>query len=118
MIKILQPTISDNAVDHRGAIFSFVPNEDIKEFCYITTRRGVERGHHYHKEFNEYIMLVEGEGIYLCPEQDDKLVVGPGQVIYIPVNCPHTFIPLTDCKSVSLLTKPWDECDEPITSYP
>jgi len=63
-------------------------------------------------------MLVEGEGIYLCPEQNDKFVVGPGQVIYIPANCPHTFVPLTDCKSVSLLTKTWDQCDEPITSYP
>ena len=63
-------------------------------------------------------MLVEGEGIYECPEQNDKFVVGPGQVIYIPVGCPHTFVPLADCKSVSLLTKPWDQCAEPITSYP
>jgi hypothetical protein len=42
MIKILQPTISDNAVDHISAIFSYVPNEDIKEFCYFTTRCGME----------------------------------------------------------------------------
>lgn len=121
MIRILQPEISDAAVDARGAIYSYVPAEDIKEFCYITTRAGVTRGHHYHKEFNEYIMLVEGEGIYLCPQPDgteNKIVVGPGQTIFVPVGCPHTFVPLSDCKSVSMLTKAWNDCDEPITRYP
>jgi mannose-6-phosphate isomerase-like protein (cupin superfamily) len=118
MIKIFNPVINDNAVDHRGAIYSYVPLDSIREICYITTRAGVERGHHYHKEFDEYIMLVEGEGIYNCPAQNEKIVVGPGQMIYIPIGCPHTFIPVTDCKSVSLLTKPWNECREPITRYP
>ena len=108
MIKIFNPVINDYAVDHRGAIYSYVPLDSIREICYITTRAGVERGHHYHKEFDEYIMLA----------QNEKIVVGPGQMIYIPIGCPHTFIPVTDCKSVSLLTKPWNECHEPITRYP
>lgn len=118
MIKLLNPDISDKAVDSRGAIFSYVPDKDIREICYIFTRAGSTRGHHYHKEFDEYIMLVEGEGIYDCPAQNERIVIGPGQVIHMPVGCPHTFIPLTDCKSVSCLTKPWHECSEPITGYP
>ena len=28
------------------------------------TFKGSVRGHHYHKEFDEYIMFVEGEGVY------------------------------------------------------
>ena len=45
-----------------------------------------------------------------------KIVMGPGQAIYIPSGTPHTFVPLTDCKSISLLTKRWDHCLEPITA--
>ena len=118
-IQFLQPDISDKAVDNRGAIFSFVPANAIVEFCYILTKQGSTRGHHYHKEFDEYIMLVDGEGIYLEKINETntrKIVMGPGQAIYIPSGTPHTFVPLTDCKSISLLTKRWDHCLEPITA--
>ena len=81
-IQLMTPDISDKAVDARGAIYSFVPKDAIVEFCYITTRAGVTRGHHYHKEFDEYIMLVDGEGIYLEPlktAQLEKLSWEPGK---------------------------------------
>jgi mannose-6-phosphate isomerase-like protein (cupin superfamily) len=117
-IQLLTPDINDKAVDARGAIYSYVPKDAIVEFCYIVTNLGSTRGHHYHKEFDEYIMLVEGEGIYLELLDDKtvrKIVMGPGQTIYLPRLTPHTFVPLTACKSVSFLTKPWNDCDEPIT---
>jgi oxalate decarboxylase/phosphoglucose isomerase-like protein (cupin superfamily) len=117
-IQLLAPDISDKAVDHRGAIYSYIPKDAIVEFCYIVTNTGVTRGHHYHKEFDEYIMLVEGEGIYLELLADGtvrKIVIGPGQTIYLPRLTPHTFVPLTTCKSVSFLTKAWNDCAEPIT---
>jgi mannose-6-phosphate isomerase-like protein (cupin superfamily) len=118
-IKILEPNIADKAVDHRGAIYSYLPSSDIVEFVYIDTKQGTTRGDHYHKEFDEYIMLVSGEGIYvevLDNNQRRKIIIGAGQCIYIPAFTPHTFIPLTDCKSVSFLTERWDNCVEPITS--
>ena len=117
-IQLLTPDINDKAVDHRGAIYSYIPFDSIVEFVYIDTKAGVTRGHHYHTEFDEYIMLVHGEGIYLEPLEDGttrKIVMAPGFVVYIPVNTPHTFVPLSDCKSVSFLTKRWDDCDNPIT---
>ena len=117
-IKILNPDIGENAIDHRGAIVSYIPYESIVEFVYITSKPNVARGQHYHKEFDEYIMLVEGEGVYLERINETttrKIVMGPGQTIHIPSLTPHTFVPLTDCKSVSLLTKRWDHCLEPIT---
>lgn len=118
-IQLLTPDISDLAVDHRGAIYSYVPKDKIVEFVYIDTKQGVTRGDHYHEEFDEYIMLVHGEGIYVeLLENGDKrkIIMAPGQTIYIPKLTPHTFIPLTDCKSISLLTKTWNECARPITS--
>lgn len=117
-IQIIEPDINDNALDHRGAIFSFIPYESIVEWCYIYTKPNNTRGHHYHKEFDEYIMLVDGEGVYfelLENNQKRKIVVGPGTTIYVPKNTPHTFFPLTECKSVSFLTKKWNDCKEPIT---
>ena len=117
-IQLLAPNINDNAVDSRGAIFSFLPYDAIVEWCYIYTKPNATRGHHYHKEFDEYIMLVEGEGIYfeiLKDKQKRKIIVGPGTTIYIPKNTPHTFVPFTECKSVSFLTKKWNDCKEPIT---
>lgn len=117
-IQLLTPDINDKAVDHRGAIYSYVPHDHIVEFVYIDTKAGVTRGHHYHTEFDEYIMLVHGEGIYLEPLDDGttrKIVMAPGFVVYIPVGTPHTFVPLSDCKSVSFLTKQWDHCTIPIT---
>lgn len=118
-IQILTPDINDLAVDHRGAIYSYVPKDNIVEFVYINTKQGVTRGDHYHEEFDEYIMLVDGEGIYVELLEDGtkrKIVMAAGQTIYIPRLTPHTFIPLTDCKSVSFLTKTWNSCDKPITS--
>lgn len=117
-IQLLSPDINDMAIDGRGAIYSFVPYDSIVEFCYIDTKQGSQRGHHYHEEFDEYIMLVQGEGIYLerlDNGPDRKIVMGAGQCIYIPAFTPHTFVPLTDCKSVSLLTKQWNATQKPIT---
>ena len=118
-IQLLDPDISDLGVDHRGAIYSYVPKDKIVEFVYLSTKQGVTRGDHYHEEFDEYIMLVHGEGIYIELLDDGskrKILMAPGQTIYIPKLIPHTFIPLTDCKSVSFLTKPWNKCKKPITS--
>jgi dTDP-4-dehydrorhamnose 3,5-epimerase-like enzyme len=117
-IQLLEPNISDKAIDNRGAIYSYIPHDSLVEFVYIDTKQGVTRGHHYHEEFDEYIMLVHGEGIYLERLEDGstrKIVMGAGQTIYIPRLTPHTFVPLTDCKSVSMLTKSWDSCNNPIT---
>ena len=118
MIQVLSPDINDKAIDSRGAIYSYLPNDSLVEFCYIDTKQGAQRGHHYHTEFDEYIMLVQGEGIYLerLPDGSDrKIVLGAGQTVYIPRMTPHTFVPLTDCKSVSMLTKKWNDCVQPIT---
>ena len=117
-IKILKPEINDAAIDSRGAIYSFVPHNAIVEFCYLVTKAGITRGHHYHKEFDEYIMLVHGEGIYveyLDDSTTEKIILGPGQTIYIPRLTAHTFVPISDCKSISMLTKQWNHCVEPIT---
>ena len=92
--------------DGRGIIQTYLPEEDsIKEWNYIVTLKGSVRGHHYHKEFDEYIMFVEGEGVYTEITKGEELVtpVSAGDCIYLPMNVPHTFYPTADCKMICLL---------------
>jgi len=112
----LQSSIGNSAVDQRGKIFSFLPQTDIKEFVYIETVRGHDRGHHYHPEFDEYIVLTHGKGKFVETIEgvDRDIFVEAGECVYIPQGVYHTFVPETDCTSVSCLTKAWDECDNPI----
>lgn len=117
-IEILDPVIADNAIDSRGAIFSYLPAQDIKEFNYVVTRAGSNRGYHCHNEFDEYIMIVDGEMVIAEQLSNGTLlkhVLGSGQAVRIPQSVGHVFMPITDCKFVNFLTKPWHLCNEPIS---
>lgn len=119
-IKILEPDINEKGVDHRGAIFSYIPKDPIVEFVYIHSKPAGVRGKHFHKHFDEYIMMMQGDGIYYEPLSDGserKIIIGAGQTIYIPKHTPHTFYPLTECKVVSMLTAKWNDFEDPITPY-
>lgn len=115
----LTPEINPLTVkDGRGIIQTFYPEIDsIVEWNYIVTLKGAVRGHHYHKEFDEYIMFVEGEGVYTEITNGVELVtpVSAGDCIYLPQGVPHTFYPAADCKMIAMLTKKWNDCKEPIT---
>lgn len=116
----LSPEINVSTyMDGRGCIQTYYPQTGpIVEYNYIVTLKGTVRGHHYHKEFDETVMFVEGEGVYL-ERQDDgtdlPITVTPGTSIFIPSGVSHTFIPIADCKMVAMLTKRWNDCKEPIT---
>jgi uncharacterized RmlC-like cupin family protein len=116
----LDPDINPITVkDGRGIISTFYPQtEDIKEWSYIVTLKGSVRGHHYHKEFDEYIMFVEGSGVYTELTEDNQELVTPvatGDCIFIPKFVPHTFYPTSDSKAIALITKKWNDCNEPLT---
>ena len=104
--------------DGRGIISTYYPQTtDIKEWSYIVTLKGSVRGHHLHKEFDEYIMFVEGSGVYTELTDGKELVtpVATGDCIFIPRLTPHTFYPTSDSKAIALITKKWNDCDEPLT---
>lgn len=117
-IKLLNPKVNINTIkDERGGIFTYFPeNGSIQEWNYIVTFKGKKRGLHFHEEFDEYIMFVEGHGCY-TDELDNVTLVGPGDCVMIPANTKHTFVPLEDCKMIALLTKRWDECLNPTTQF-
>ena len=115
-ITLMTSSIGNDAVDERGKIFPFIPKNDIKEFVYIETVPGQDRGHHWHPEFDEYIVLTSGKGKFI--ERTDngtrEINVTSGDCVHIPQGVYHTFIAETECTSMSCLTKKWDDCDNPI----
>lgn len=120
-IKLLKPDVNFSTLeDGRGGIFTYFPeNAEIKEWSYIVTQKGSTRGHHYHPEFDEYIMFTTGHGCYIEQlENDEQFIqlVGPGDCILIPANTIHTFRPMEDCRMIALLTKTWNSCETPIIS--
>jgi mannose-6-phosphate isomerase-like protein (cupin superfamily) len=118
-IKYFEKSVNlDTIKDGRGAIFSFVPETPIYEWTHQFIKSGKIRGNHCHPEFDEYIMIVAGEGVEVEKDinsgKEEKFYMAKGSCIYIPANTYHVFMAITDCESVSFLTKPWDDCENPI----
>jgi len=76
------------------------------------------RGNHYHPEFNEYWMLIDGFGVKVTPDPKTKKTlvrhIGGGTCIRVPKNTSHAFHAITEAKAISMLTKNWDDCEDPI----
>lgn len=106
----------DTFSDHRGTIFSFFPEDNIKEYNLMVTFKGDERGYHYHPHFNEYIMIVDGECLFKEYHNSEKheTLIKTGDSIRIPSGVAHAFVALTDLKFVSMLTQRWNDSNPPI----
>lgn len=118
-MKVIKAGCNLNTIsDGRGAIFSFVPERPIVEWTYQVIKAGKVRGNHCHPEFDEFILLVAGQGVEvekdLATGEENFIYMAQGTCIYIPRRTYHVFQAITDCWSVSFLTKKWDDCTVPI----
>ena len=118
-IEILKPTCNPETVrDGRGGIFTWVPQDKITEFNLLYFRPGKTRGNHYHPEFNEYFLVVEGEGVMVTKDSQDApeevIHMSKGMCVRTPAGVAHTFYAITSVTVIAMLSKPWDECKPPI----
>ena len=121
-VQIVTPTCNiDTVKDGRGGIFTWVPEEPILEFNLLYFRPGKTRGFHYHPDFVEYILCVEGNGVLVtrddpkCPNSQQHLVhLSKGVCTRTDAGTYHTVYAITEMSLIAMLTKPWDECDPPI----
>jgi len=104
--------------DGRGSLYSWVPKEPILEFNLVQFSKSKIRGNHYHLEFNEYILIVDGTFSLVTKDSDTgeeiAMIASKGSCFHIPKGTPHALVASSDATLVSFLTKPWDECDQPI----
>ncbi len=122
-IDILAPSCNLSTInDGRGGIFTWVPDHPILEFNLLYFHPNKVRGNHYHPEFIESFLVVEASGVLITQDPDTKkpitLHVAKGSCIRSPINTPQAFRAITSATCVSLLTKPWDDCDKPIIHEP
>lgn len=118
-IEELKPSSNlDTIRDGRGGIFTFIPKDPIVEFNYNIIKAGKVRGNHYHPEFDEYFLLVKGEGVIITRDdpnaEDEFIFLSPGHCTYTPKGTRHVFVAITDCVAIAMLTKKWDKCENPI----
>lgn len=118
-IQILPPSCNlDTVRDGRGGIFTWVPQDKIAEFNLLYFQPGKTRGNHYHPEFNEYFLVVEGEGVMVTrdtPESPEEVIhMSKGMCVRNPIGVAHAFYAITPVTAVAMLSKPWDDCNPPI----
>lgn len=114
----IEPTCNiETVLDGRGGIFTWFPDEPIQEFSRICYNPGTVRGEHYHPEFTEYLLITSGYGaiVFKEPNKDrDVIHVSEGECIYASPGVAHTVIPFVPLTAVAMLTKKWDDCENPI----
>ena len=73
-IEILRPQCNLETVkDGRGGIFTWLPDKPIVEFNMLYFRPGKVRGFHFHPHFEEYLLVVEGNGTLVTRDDpEDK----------------------------------------------
>ncbi len=118
-IELLPPSCNLETVrDGRGGIFTWLPKDPIVEFNILYFLPGKTRGHHYHPEFNEYFLVVEGSGVMVQrangDEPEELVHMSRGDCVRTPIGISHTFYAITPVTAVALLSKRWDDCATPI----
>lgn len=107
----------DTVKDGRGGIFTWIPQDPILEFNLLYFTPGATRGNHYHPEFVEYSLIVEGQGIIVTRDPGNKervIHVSKGSCVRTPKGVIHTIYAITNLTVMAFLTKPWDDCRAPI----
>jgi mannose-6-phosphate isomerase-like protein (cupin superfamily) len=118
-VEILQPSCNIVTVqDGRGGIFTWLPREPVLEFNMLYFQPGKTRGNHFHPEFNEYFLVVEGSGVMVwkvnVSDPDNIIHMSKGTCVRTPIGVAHAFYAITPVTAIAMLTKEWDKCDPPI----
>ena len=118
-MEVFVPTCNIETVkDGRGGIFTWVPQDKLMEFNMLYFTPGTTRGNHFHPEFIEYFLVVDGSGIAVTKDKggdvERNIHLSKGSCIRTPIGVVHTIYAITPLTAVAMLTKPWDDCDNPI----
>lgn len=85
--------------DHRGEITDIVEQIDFNYATLINSKKGVERGNHYHKKTVQYVYVLSGKLRALSQMPGEKVqeaVLNPGDLIENVPNEAHALIALED----------------------
>ena len=110
----------DTVRDGRGGIFTWYPDEPIVEFNMLYFSPGKVRGYHFHPQFNEYLLVTDGNGVLVTRDdpndkKNEKFIhLSKGMCTKTDKNTYHTIHAITEMTIVAMLTKKWDDSKPPI----
>jgi len=118
-IQILNSSCNLQTVrDGRGAIFTWLPDLPIVEFNMVYFQPNKIRGNHYHPEFTEYFLVVDGVIVMVTKDpitgEELNMQASKGMCFCTPPNTPHAVHAITHATCIACLTKRWDDCSPPI----
>ena len=118
-IEVISSSCNISTVqDGRGAIFTWIPDEPILEFNMLYFLPNKIRGNHYHPEFTEYFLVVEGTVVMVTKDPETgkeiNMHASKGTCFKTPPNTAHAVHAITQSTCISMLTKEWDKCNPPI----
>ena len=118
-IEVLASSCNISTVqDGRGAIFTWIPDEPILEFNMLYFLPNKIRGNHFHPEFTEYFLVVEGTVVMVTKDPETgkeiNMHASKGTCFKTPPNTVHAVHAITQSTCISMLTKEWDKCNPPI----
>jgi mannose-6-phosphate isomerase-like protein (cupin superfamily) len=118
-IDVLQASCNISTVqDGRGAIFTWLPDQPIVEFNMLYFHPNKIRGNHFHPEFVEYFLIVDGTVVMVTTDpatgKEINMHASRGTCFRTPPNTPHAVHAVTQAICISCLSKAWDKCDRPI----
>ncbi|MBI2623036.1 MAG: cupin domain-containing protein [Candidatus Liptonbacteria bacterium] len=118
-LKILVPSCNlDTVRDGRGGIFTWIPEDALVEFNLLYFQPGKTRGDHYHPEFVEYFLVVEGSGVMVTKDSEkapeEVIHMSRGMCTRAPKGVSHAFYAITPVTAIAMLSKKWDDCNPPL----
>lgn len=108
MIKVTK--IKPEFVDERGQITRIVDQikHPIRSVLYITSKKGTERGNHYHKKDYHFVYCLSGKFKYIEKvdgKKSDSVILKPGDLVLTRPFIQHAMVFLEDTVFLAITTE-------------
>ena len=88
-----------SVIDDRGTILDILSDNPMEHATVITSKKGVVRGHHYHKETIQWVYVLSGRMTSLTQNEGEPVVstpLIPGHLLRTDKNERHALLTLED----------------------
>jgi quercetin dioxygenase-like cupin family protein len=102
-MKITHPDVAH--ADERGSIIDILTGTDVNYATLISSKKGVVRGNHYHKQTIQWVYVLRGQlrALSRMPEGAvEEAILNPGDLLENHPNEEHTLVALEESEFLVL----------------
>ena len=96
--------------DDRGEISGIFQDKNWREINYLQSKKGCQRGGHYHRKTQEAFYIIEGKIKILLRDvktkKEREFIAEKGDIFEIPINAMHTFDIIENSSWINMLSIP------------